>query len=99
MSCVDSSICVSGHFTSFGLSCVGSAILVGSQPMAIDATSSPNVTFGLRCVDSALFLVRSPQVIARAPACIAFLATIVKANGLDVTIWEGRGQLKAYLSA
>ena len=45
-------------------------------------------------MDSAILLVRSPWVIARAPAFIAFMATIVKAEGLEVTLFEGWGEFE-----
>merc|ERR1719158_444531 len=43
----------------------------------------------LSCVDSAIFFVRSPPVIARAPAFIALMATMVSeasAKGLEATL-------------
>ena len=48
----------------------------------------------MSCVDSAIFSVRSPWVIARAPAFSAFMATVVKAEGLEVTLLEGWGELE-----
>ena len=43
----------------------------------------------LDCVESAIFFMRSPPVIARAPAFIAFMATMMpeaSADGLEITL-------------
>merc|ERR1719162_331471 len=64
------------------------------KAMVCSAANTPFTSFVLSCVDSAIFLVRSPWVIARAPAFIAFMATIVKAEGLEVTLLEGWGELE-----
>ena len=66
-----------------------SVFFTSAQAMVRRAARTPFTSFVLSCVDSAIFFVRTPPVIARTPAFIAFTATMVSeasAEGLEVAL-------------